>query len=72
MITKDSDEFALMNEWWQWLKAHYEPQDTDEWWDEVIESGATIWWKRKNTPLELFAAELVDIGMNQIRRRKKC
>ena len=73
-FTEDSPEYKLLLEWWMWLANHYQPEDTDEWWADAIQSISAIASKYKGTHLEEMATELTLVALNQIERnfRSSC
>lgn len=49
MFEKDSREFNLFKDYWDFCKKHWEVTDTDEWWDEAAEGLKELTKKYGNT-----------------------
>jgi hypothetical protein len=48
---KNSDEFKFFGEFWKWTQEHYIPEDSDEYWEELLASAAVICNKYKDHKL---------------------
>jgi len=61
---KNSDEFKFFGEFWKWTQEHYIPEESDEYWEELLASAGEISNKYKGNKLfpKLIIAVLDYLG----------
>ena len=64
---KGSEEWQMFMEFWQMCQTYYIPEETDEYWDGVMESGNNF-LKKYKTP---FANGLFWAFFNEMERKMK-
>ena len=65
-LQKDSEEFEIHQVCWKYYKKYYTPQDTDEYWESVIEEGNEIIKRYKKRTL---VRGIINTYMKDIKER---
>lgn len=68
MFEKDSREFNLFKDYWDFCKKHWQVTDTDEWWEEATNEIRAYAKKYGNTR---FVLDLSLAVMNHLERQVK-
>lgn len=68
VIKKTDEEFAILQEFWKILQDFYEPEDTDEYWDKLLNN--TIKFERDH-PHNLLCEQLILLILNYLEKKFK-
>ena len=68
IIKKTDEEFAILQEFWKILQDFYEPENTDEYWDKLLET--TIKFEREH-PNNLLCEQLILLILNYLEKKFK-
>lgn len=66
-LGKDSAEWEMFAEYWRLYKQYYEPEDNDEYWQEVVDATNAFYEKYKTEFARGLALQLV----NELERRSR-
>ena len=67
-IKKTDEEFAILQEFWKILQDFYEPEDTDEYWNKLLDT--TIKFERDH-PDNLLCMQLILLILNYLEKKFK-
>lgn len=70
-LEKGSDEWQFFQDFWKFRQQYYEPEDSDEWFDEVINESGKLFNKYKNTEFKVFAKQLITAHVEDLDRRSR-
>lgn len=70
-LEKGSDEWQFFQDFWRFRQQYYEPEDSDEWFDEVINESEKLFSKYKNTGFKEFAKRLITAHIEDLDRRDR-
>ena len=68
VIKKTDEEFAILQEFWKILQDFYEPEDTDEYWNKLLDT--TIKFERDH-PDNLLCMQLILLILNYLEKKFK-
>ena len=68
VIKKSDEEFAILQEFWRILQDFYEPEDTDEYWNKLLDT--TIKFEREH-PSNLLCMQLILLILNYLEKKFK-
>ena len=68
VINKTDEEFAILQEFWKILQDFYEPEDTDEYWNKLLDT--TIKFERDH-PDNLLCMQLILLILNYLEKKLK-
>ena len=68
IIKKTDEEFVILQEFWKILQDFYEPENTDEYWDKLLE--VTIKFEREH-PNNLLCEQLILLILNYLEKKFK-
>lgn len=68
VIKKSDEEFAILQEFWRILQDFYEPEDTDEYWNKLLDT--TIKFEREH-PDNLLCMQLILLILNYLEKKFK-
>lgn len=68
VIKKTDEEFAILQEFWKILQDFYEPEDTDEYWNRLLDT--TIKFERDH-PDNLLCMQLILLILNYLEKKFK-
>lgn len=68
VIKKSDEEFAILQEFWRILQDFYEPEDTDEYWNKLLDT--TIKFERDH-PDNLLCMQLILLILNYLEKKFK-
>ena len=67
-IKKTDEEFAILQEFWKILQDFYEPEDSDEYWNKLLDN--TIKFERDH-PDNLLCQQLILMTLNYLEQKFK-
>ena len=67
-IKKTDEEFAILQEFWKILQDFYEPEDTDEYWNKLLDN--TVKFEREH-PNNLLCEQLILMILNYLEKKFK-
>lgn len=70
-LEKGSDEWHFFQDFWKYRQQYYEPEDSDKWFDEVINESDKLLNKYKDTGFKEFAKQLITAHVEDLDRRCK-
>lgn len=68
IIKKADEEFAIFQEFWKILQDFYDPEDTDEYWNKLLDT--TIKFERDH-PNNLLCEQLILLILNYLEKKFK-
>ena len=67
-IKKTDEEFSILQEFWKILQDFYEPEDSDEYWNKLLDT--TIKFEREH-PDNLLCMQLILLILNYLEKKMK-
>lgn len=70
-LEKGSDEWQFFQDFWKFRQKYYDPEDKDEWFNELINEATLLSKKYENTEFGEFARQLLIVHIDDVDRRCK-
>lgn len=68
-LEKGSDEWQFFQDFWRFRQQYYDPEDKDEWFDELVNESTLLYEKYKNTQFKEFVKQLIIAHIDDVDRR---
>lgn len=68
-LEKGSEEWQFFQDFWRFRQKYYDPEKSDEWFEEVVAESTRLYAKYQNTDFKEFAKALIIAHMNDVDRR---
>lgn len=68
-IEKGSEEWQFFQDFWRFRQKYYEPEERDEWFEEIVAESTKLYAKYQNTDFKDFAKALIIAHIDDVDRR---
>lgn len=70
-LEKGSADWQFFQDFWKFRQEYYEPEEKDEWFDELIKVAELLRKKYENTEVKVLAKDLIVAHLEDVDRRSR-
>ena len=70
-LEKGSADWKFFQDFWKFRQEYYEPEEKDEWFDELIKVAELLRKKYENTEVKVLAKDLIVAHLEDVGRRSR-